>query len=31
MRVLYQLELTPKSIGGNAGKEKDDGPTLEEF
>ena len=31
MRVLYQLGLTPKSIGGNAGKEKDDGPTLEDI
>lgn len=31
MRVLYQLGLTPKSLGGNAGKEKDDGPTLEDF
>ena len=31
MRVLYQLGLTPKSIGGNAGKEKDEGPTLEEL
>jgi P27 family predicted phage terminase small subunit len=31
MRVLYQLGLTPKSIGGNAGKEKDEGQTLEDF
>jgi phage terminase small subunit len=31
MRVLYQLGLTPKSIGGNAGKPEYEGPTLEEF
>jgi P27 family predicted phage terminase small subunit len=31
MRVLYQLGLTPKSIGGNAGKERNDGPDLEDF
>ena len=30
MRVLYQLGLTPKSIGGNSGK-PEDGPTLEEL
>ena len=30
MRALYQLGLTPKSLGGNAGKDKDDGPTLDE-
>jgi phage terminase small subunit len=30
MRVLYQLGLTPKSIGGNSGK-KEDGPSLEDF
>lgn len=29
MRVLYQLGLTPKSLGGNSGK-PEDGPTLEE-
>jgi P27 family predicted phage terminase small subunit len=31
MRVLYQLGLTPKSIGGNAGKEKDAGPTMDDI
>lgn len=31
MRVLYQLGLTPKALGGNAAKETDDGPTLEEI
>jgi phage terminase small subunit len=31
MRVLYQLGLTPKSIGGNAGKDKQEGPTLAEM
>ncbi len=31
MRALYQLGLTPKSIGGNAGKADEDEPTLEEL
>jgi hypothetical protein len=30
MSVLYQFGLTPKSIVGNAAKEKDEGQTLED-